>query len=81
MAAPQSDSRNQAEHAAKATASKKSKTKKAVTGPVFQPLEGPALPISADKQQRLAVLLEKYQADLITPEQYHQQRAKILAEP
>jgi len=39
------------------------------------------LPFSADKQRRLADLLVKYQADAITPEQYHQQRAKILAEP
>jgi hypothetical protein len=45
------------------------------------PLPPPPLPISADKQRRLADLLVKYQADTITPEQYHQQRAKILAEP
>ena len=44
-------------------------------------LEGPALPISAEKHQRLQQLLQKYQADEVTPEQYHQQRAKILAEP
>ena len=47
----------------------------------FQPLEGPALPISAAKQQRLANLLARYQADEITPAQYHQERAKILAGP
>jgi len=51
------------------------------TAPPFQPLQGPALPISADKQQRLNELLRKYQIDEITPEQYHQQRASILAEP
>lgn len=44
-------------------------------------LEAPALPISADKHQRLQELLRKYQADQITPEQYHLQRAKVLAEP
>jgi hypothetical protein len=46
----------------------------------FQPLPAPALPISNDKQQRLKDLLSKYRADEITPEQYHQERAKILAE-
>jgi len=51
------------------------------TAPLFQPLQGPALPISADKQQRLNELLRKYQVDEITPEQYHQQRASILAGP
>ena len=29
----------------------------------------------------LAELLKRYKADEITPEEYHQQRAKILAEP
>ena len=47
----------------------------------LQPIEAPPLPISADKQARLAALLEQYNADSITPEQYQQQRAKILAEP
>jgi hypothetical protein len=47
----------------------------------FQPIQGPPLSISADKQERLAELLRKYRADEITPEEYHQQRAKILAEP
>jgi len=46
----------------------------------FQPIQSPALPISGDKQQRLADLLQKYRADQITPEQYHQERAKILGE-
>ncbi len=47
----------------------------------FPPLEGPPLPISAAKQERLQVLLQKYMADQITPEIYHTERAKILAEP
>ena len=47
--------------------------------PIFQPIEGPALPISTDKKQRLDELLRQYQADQITPSQYHEQRAKILA--
>jgi hypothetical protein len=44
-------------------------------------MEGPPLPISADKQRRLGELLRRYQADQVTPAQYHAERAKILAEP
>jgi hypothetical protein len=44
-------------------------------------IPGPPLDISADKQARLAELLRKYRADQLSPEEYHQQRAKILAEP
>ncbi len=47
----------------------------------FPPLEGPALPISSDKQQRLSELLQRYKADQVTPEQYQAERAKILAGP
>jgi flagellum-specific peptidoglycan hydrolase FlgJ len=47
----------------------------------FKPIERPALPISADKAERLTELLRKYRADEITPEQYQKERAKILAEP
>lgn len=43
-------------------------------------MEAPALPISASKEQRLANLLQQYKSDQITPQQYHEQRAKILAE-
>lgn len=42
--------------------------------------EIPAGPPSA-KEQRLADLLRRYQADQITPYEYHVQRAKIIAEP
>lgn len=51
------------------------------TAQAFPPIQGPDLPISAAKQQRLSELLSKYRADQITPEQYHVQRAKILAGP
>jgi hypothetical protein len=51
------------------------------TLPAASPLEPPPLPISNDKQQRLAELLRRYQADQVTPEQYQQERAKILAAP
>jgi hypothetical protein len=45
----------------------------------FTPIQGPPLPISEDKQQQLAELLRKYRADELTPEQYHAERARILA--
>jgi len=43
--------------------------------------EGPPPPVSADKVQKLDTLLQQYRADRITPEQYQQERAKILAGP
>ncbi len=36
---------------------------------------------SKSKQQRLDELLEAYKKDQLSPSQYHEQRAKILAEP
>jgi hypothetical protein len=47
----------------------------------LRPIEAPPLPISTAKEAQLRALLEKYKADQITPEQYHAERAKILAEP
>ena len=41
----------------------------------------PSLPISAEKQKQLSSLLMLYQADSITPQEYHEKRAKILSEP
>lgn len=38
-------------------------------------------PFSAAKQQRLDALLGQYKADAITPQEYHAQRAAIIAEP
>lgn len=49
--------------------------------PSYQPLEAPALPISDAKHQQLQELLRRYQADELTPSQYHLERAKILAQP
>ena len=49
--------------------------------PAFPPLKGPPPAVAADKEQRLQELLRKNRADQVTPEEYHQQRAKILAEP
>jgi len=47
----------------------------------MKPIEVPALPISAAKEAQLQALLAKYKADKITPEEYHKQRAEILAGP
>jgi len=80
------NARSEAEQAAQSQAviQPKAEKKKKTTGftpaPTFRP-EGPSLNISADKQQRLAELLRRYQADELTPAQYHQERAKILAAP
>lgn len=49
--------------------------------PGLNPIPAPTLPIPATKQEKLQSLLEKYKADQISPEEYHQQRASILAEP
>jgi hypothetical protein len=46
----------------------------------FPQLDSPPLPISADKQQQLNALLQRYRSDQITPEQYHAERAKILGD-
>lgn len=42
--------------------------------------EAPASSIPASKEARLAALLQRYKADLISPQEYHEQRAKIIAE-
>jgi len=47
----------------------------------LNPIPAPTLPISAAKQEKLEALLAKYKADQISPEEYHVQRAAILAEP
>jgi hypothetical protein len=44
-------------------------------------LSGPPSPLSPAKQQKIDALNEQYRADQITPQQYHEQRANILAEP
>jgi hypothetical protein len=49
--------------------------KASVTKPT--PSSAPAI----SKDERLMLLLARYKADQITPEQYHTQRAAILAEP
>lgn len=44
-------------------------------------MEAPLPPLSGSKTARLAELLQRYNADRITPKEYHTQRAAILAEP
>jgi hypothetical protein len=76
--------RKEAEAKAKAEKAKPAqptaKTQAEKKKPTVQPLEAPPLPISAEQEQRLQELLQKYKADQITPEQYQAQRAKILGE-
>ncbi|MDB6038905.1 MAG: hypothetical protein JWM99_2746, partial [Verrucomicrobiales bacterium] len=40
-----------------------------------------AAPAAKTKKEKLADLLELYKADKITPGQYQEERAKIIAEP
>jgi FKBP-type peptidyl-prolyl cis-trans isomerase (trigger factor) len=73
--------RTEARKEAEQAADTQAKARQAQAAAGFKPLEAPASPISASKEARLAELLTQYKADQITPEQYHTQRAKILAEP
>ena len=81
------DAKARKEAEAKAKAEKGKSGQATTTAPVVKkgimvkPIEGPPLPISADKDQRLQELLKRYKADQLTPEQYQTERAKILAEP
>jgi hypothetical protein len=47
----------------------------------LQPIEAPLLPITATQQAQLQALLARYKANQISPEEYHRQRAEILAQP
>ncbi len=86
-AAAQTEKPAEAKEAKPAEASTVSKTNapaKKMTKPEpvkFAPIAGPASPLSEDKQQRLKDLLDQYKNDKITAEEYHNQRAKILAGP
>jgi hypothetical protein len=53
------------------------------TQPALAPTKvvAPPLPISATKEAQLQELLIRYKADQISPEDYHKERAKILAGP
>jgi hypothetical protein len=47
----------------------------------LQAIEAPAPPVSQDKLAQLQALLARYMADQVSPEEYHKQRAAILAAP
>jgi hypothetical protein len=47
----------------------------------YKPIEAPASPFSSAKQAKLSELLARYRADAITAQEYHAQRAAIIAEP
>lgn len=70
---------------AKARQAKKGKTKPELateTKPAaLAPFEPPPSSVLGAKEIRLNELLSKYKAEAITPEEYHKERAKILAEP
>ena len=74
--------RKEAEAKAKAEKNKPAQPAAKAQGkkPTVQPPEAPPLPISAEQEQRLQELLQKYKADQITPEQYQTERARILGE-
>ncbi len=77
-AVQEANTANQGRPAPAVTAPTPSATKSSTQ---LAPLNGPPLSISWSKEERLRTLLSQYQADQISPEQYHEQRAKILAEP
>ena len=49
--------------------------------PSLPAMTAPPTGLSASKQQKLDELLQLYRADQITPQEYHERRAKILSEP
>jgi hypothetical protein len=51
-----------------------------VVAPARAKIEAPASPLPVTKQDRLADLLSRYKADQVTAQDYHAQRAAILAE-
>lgn len=70
----------------KARQAMRSKSAQIQPQPVYKrgelpPLERTPASISADKQQKLSELLQRYRAEEITPEDYHRERTKILSVP
>jgi len=87
--AAETKAREEAEQAAAAEAGKqkaeggkkKTKTVAEVPPSSFAPLQAPPPAISGSKEAKLADLLRRYKADEIAAEEYHKQRASILAGP
>ena len=69
------------QRAASGAPPEKKKGKSKIAEPMAAAPAPVPLPISLSKQQRLVQLLEAYKRDQMTPAQYHQERARILAEP
>lgn len=96
-ATPGQPPRQQAEKAAQKQAETKPKPQSPATAPqagkpgasgdlnmpadLSKGMEVPPPPVSPEKQAKLKALLDRYLADQITPEEYHRERARILAEP
>lgn len=59
----------------------KAKVKAKANGLTPEPMVAPPLPIALSKSEKLNRLLNLYKTDQLTPQQYHEQRAAILAEP
>ncbi len=68
---------------ASSSATAKRSAKSGYTATYIAPLvmQVPLSPLSGPKAARLAELLNRYNADQITPKDYHVQRAAIIAEP
>jgi hypothetical protein len=47
----------------------------------FAPMVAPPTSLSSSKEAQLADLTRRYKADQVTPEEYHKERAKLIAEP
>jgi DNA polymerase III gamma/tau subunit len=72
-----------AANTAPATAAKPAVTSAPVAKPVAPAVVNvaPPLPINSVQQHKLAELLTKYKADMVTPDEYQKLRAAILANP
>jgi hypothetical protein len=51
------------------------------TTSTLPPFQAPASSLNSSQQARLQALDQQYMSDLVTSEQYHARRAKIIAEP
>jgi hypothetical protein len=47
----------------------------------FAPMVAPPTSLFSSKEAQLADLTRRYKADQVTPEEYHKERAKLIAEP
>jgi hypothetical protein len=73
------EEQRRAEVAAREAARQSAGAKPVATG--FAPMVAPPSNLDSSKAARLAELTQRYKADLISPEEYHRERAKLVAEP